>query len=162
MIRWQFLTILSVSTLVVTKDLSAALTPDSTKINNRVNTSNANAQYLVANNSDNSEQQDAQKSLLHQLNLSWLQKQRIQKIHRQYQQQILQQKNRLKSLQNQLTEMMAGTDSVESIRAKNRELVLLRQKVGELHFESMLATREVLTPEQRQKFREIVETRQNK
>lgn len=162
MIRWQFLTILSISTLVATKDLSTALTPDSTKINNRVNTSNANAQYLVANNSDNSEQQDAQKSLLQQLNLSWLQKQRIQQIHRQYQQQILQQKNRLKSLQNQLTEMMAGTDSVESIRAKNQELVLLRQKVGELHFESMLATREVLTPEQRQKFREIVETRQNK
>ena len=118
--------------------------------------------FLVANNPNNPPKKpEAQNSILQQLNLTWFQRQRIKQIHRQYQHRILQTKNQLKSLQEQLTEMMAGTDSITAIRAKNRELVLLRQKVGELHFESMLATREVLTPEQRQKFKEIIESRQN-
>lgn len=153
MIRWQCLILLSLITVIATPGNSLAAIHNSS-----LKTANY-SWFLVANNSDNPEKQEAQKSILQQLNLSWLQKQRIKQIHRQYQQRILQKKSQLKSLQEQLTVMMAGTDSIAAIRAKNRELVLLRQKVGELHFESMLATREVLTPEQRQKFKEIIESR---
>ena len=53
---------------------------------------------------------------------------------------------------------MVGTEPANLIRAKNQQLVSLRQEIGELRFESMLATREILTPQQRQKFRKIIES----
>lgn len=56
---------------------------------------------------------------------------------------------------------MAGTDSAELIRAKNQELVQLHQEIGTLRFESMLATRELLTPQQRQKFRQLAQSQLN-
>jgi Spy/CpxP family protein refolding chaperone len=53
--------------------------------------------------------------------------------------------------------MMVGIESVELIRAKNQQLVTLHQEIKALSFESMLAIREILTPQQRQKFRELVD-----
>ena len=96
--------------------------------------------------------------LFQQLNLSSSQKERIKKIHSQYKQQIRKKNHNLSVLQKQLSDLMVGTESVESIRAKNQQLVNLRQEIGKLRFESMLATREILTPQQRQKFREIIES----
>ena len=96
--------------------------------------------------------------LFQQLNLSSSQKEKIKKIHNQYKQQIRKKNNSLSVLQKQLSDLMVGTESVESIRAKNQQLVNLRQEIGELRFESMLATREILTPQQRQKFRDIIES----
>lgn len=164
--RWQCLIILTVINLAITTEGSLAVTHDSIEKDHLTTASTVKTTnpswFLVANHPDNSSKiPEAQSSILEQLNLTWFQKQRIRQIHRQYQHRILQTKNQLRSLQEQLTEMMTGTDSIAAIRAKNRELVLLRQKVGELHFESMLATREVLTLEQRQKFKEIIESRQD-
>lgn len=99
-------------------------------------------------------------SLFQQLNLSERQKQKIKRIRQQYQAQIVQLKENLQLAQQQLAAMMAGTDSVMVIRAKHEEIAELRQQLATLHFESMLATREILTPQQRQKFAEIMETRQ--
>ena len=96
--------------------------------------------------------------LLQQLNLTSEQQQQIRQIHQQYTQQIRKKRNNLAILQQQLSDMMAGTEPVELIRAKNQQLVTLRQEIGALRFESMLATREILTPQQRQKFREIMES----
>ena len=96
--------------------------------------------------------------LFQQLNLSSSQKQKIEQIHNRYKQQIRKKKHNLSLLQKQLSDLMVGTESVESIRAKNQQLVNLRHEIGELRFESMLATREILTPQQRLKFREIIES----
>ena len=97
-------------------------------------------------------------SLLQQLNLTSQQKEQIKRVHHQYKQQIRKKKHSLDLLQKQLSDLLVGTESVELIRAKNEQLVNLRQEIGELRFESMLATREILTPQQRQKFREIIES----
>ncbi|MGD1922340.1 MAG: Spy/CpxP family protein refolding chaperone [Pleurocapsa sp.] len=96
-------------------------------------------------------------NLLHQLDLTSRQKEQIKRIHQQYKQQIRKKRSNLTILQQQLSDLMMGTESVDLIRAKNRQLVNLREEIGELRFESMLATREILTPQQRQKFREIIE-----
>ncbi|MEM7760985.1 MAG: hypothetical protein AAF298_23070, partial [Cyanobacteria bacterium P01_A01_bin.40] len=58
------------------------------------------------------------------------------------------------------SDMMVGTEPVELLRAKNQQLNNLRQEIGALRFESMLATREILTPQQREKFRDLVNSRQ--
>jgi len=95
-------------------------------------------------------------SLFQQLNLSSEQQQQIKQIHRRYRQKTLKNKQRIAKLQQQLSDMMVGTEPVALLRAKNQELNRLRQEMGTLHFESMLATREILTLQQRQKFRELV------
>ncbi len=97
-------------------------------------------------------------NLLHQLDLTTNQKEQIKKIHHQYKQQISKKRSNLITLQQQLSDLMVGTESAELLRAKNKQLVSLRAEIGKLRFESMLATREVLTPEQRQKFREIIDS----
>lgn len=103
---------------------------------------------------------DTASNLFQQLNLSHQQKQKIKQIRQQYQAQIIQLRENLQLAQQQLAVMMAGTDSVAVIRAKHEEIAQFRQQLAALHFESMLATREILTPQQRQKFAEIIEARQ--
>ena len=113
---------------------------------------------ITADNSLLTVKQQQPSSLLQQLNLTKKQKEQIEQIHSEYKQQILKKRNSLARLQQQLSDLMVGTEPVELVRAKNKQLVNLRQEIGQLRFESMLATREILTPQQRQKFREIIES----
>lgn len=98
-------------------------------------------------------------SLFQQLNLTAEQQQQIKRIHTRYRQEILQKRNSIAKLQQQLSDMMVGTEPVALLRAKNQQLNILHQEIGTLRFESMLATREILTPQQREKFRELVNSR---
>ncbi len=100
--------------------------------------------------------QDRALSLFQQLDLTTQQQQQIKQIQLQYQQKIINQKQNITKLQQQLSDMMVGTEPIESLKAKNRQLSALRSKMESLHFDSMLAIREILTPQQRQKFRELV------
>jgi periplasmic protein CpxP/Spy len=113
------------------------------------------ASKIIADSSSAINQQQPY-NLFQQLNLTREQEEKIRQIHYKYQEAIRKKKNSLTILQQQLSDMMVGTESVELIRAKNQQLVTLHQEIGALSFESMLATREILTPQQRQKFRELV------
>ncbi|HEY9768787.1 MAG TPA: Spy/CpxP family protein refolding chaperone [Coleofasciculaceae cyanobacterium] len=113
----------------------------------------------IADNSWEVAQQKPTLSLFQQLNLSSEQQQQIKQIHLQYRQKIIKKKNIITRLQQQLSDMMVGTEPVELLRAKNQQLNTLHQEMGLLHFESMLATREILTPQQREMFRKIVDSR---
>ena len=116
---------------------------------------------ILAENHTAQTKQETPTNLIQQLNLTPKQRQQIEQIRRRYQQSIIQKKEALKLLQEELSQMMAGKDSVSSIRAKNQELVLLHQEIAELRFESMLATREILTLPQRQKFKQILESQKS-
>lgn len=113
---------------------------------------------IISNNNLFENQQKQPSNLLQQLNLTKEQQQQIRQIHYRYMQQIRQKRNNLVILQQQLSDMMAGTEPINLIRAKNQQLVTLQQEIGILRFESMLATREILTPQQRQKFRKLVKS----
>jgi Spy/CpxP family protein refolding chaperone len=54
---------------------------------------------------------------------------------------------------------MASTASQNQIREKYRQVETLKQQVADIKFESMLAMREVLTPEQRRQFAERKQNR---
>ena len=101
-------------------------------------------------------QQNQSFSLLQQLDLTEEQQQQIKQIHSRYRQEILQKRGNIAKLQQQLSDMMVGTEPEELLRATNQRLNALRQEIGTLRFESMLATRKILTPRQRKKFRELV------
>ncbi len=112
----------------------------------------------IADTSILSTKQEGASKVLHQLNLTPEQQEQIKIIHYKYKKQLYQKRNNLVILQQQLSDLMVSTKPANLIRAKNQQLVDLRQEIGELRFESMLATREILTPQQRQKFREIMES----
>ncbi|MGF1588346.1 MAG: Spy/CpxP family protein refolding chaperone [Pleurocapsa sp.] len=116
----------------------------------------------IADNSQAVTQPKSNSSLFQQLNLTSEQQRRIKQIHLQYEQKILKKKNLITKLQQQLSDMMVGTEPVELLRTKHQQLNILRQEMALLRFESMLATREILTPQQREKFREIVNSRLSK
>ncbi|MBE9047031.1 Spy/CpxP family protein refolding chaperone [Pleurocapsales cyanobacterium LEGE 10410] len=115
-------------------------------------------QTIVADGSFPEERKESF-NIFERLNLTVEQQQQIKQIHRQYRQQIRRKKNSLAKLQQQLSDMMVGTEPIEVLRAKNQQVVSLRQEINTLRFESMLATREILTPQQRQKFRELANSR---
>ena len=110
---------------------------------------------IVANSSPSTTKRSTT-SLFQQLDLTSEQQQRIKQVYLQYRRQIHKKKAKLTRLQQQLSDMMVGTEPVELLRAKNQQMGVLRQQIGTLRFESMLATREILTPQQRRKFRELV------
>jgi periplasmic protein CpxP/Spy len=114
-------------------------------------------EMIFADRSLSSTSQEGFNSLFQQLNLTKEQAEQIKQIHLQYQQQILSKKQDIVRLQQQLSDMLMGTEAVSLLRAKNQQLSILRQEMESLHFESMLATRETLTPQQRLKFRELVQ-----
>jgi Spy/CpxP family protein refolding chaperone len=61
----------------------------------------------------------------------------------------------------ELRDLMAGTASADQIRTKHQQLQQLRQQLEEVTFESTLASREVLTPDQRKQLAQLMEQRQH-
>jgi periplasmic protein CpxP/Spy len=116
----------------------------------------AATEVIVADRNLSSTSPEEFGGLFQQLDLTPEQAQGIKRIHHQYRQKILNKKEKIVKLQQQLSDMIMGTEAVALLRAKNQQLCALRQEMESLHFESMVATREILTPQQRQKFRELV------
>ncbi|GBF81274.1 Spy/CpxP family protein refolding chaperone [Aphanothece sacrum] len=97
--------------------------------------------------------------LMEQLNLSQTQVQQLQAIRQKYSGQMepLQQQIRVKA--DELSQLMDGTASNDVIRSKHQEMLNLRQKMGNLRFESMLEMREILTRQQRREFGQLMQQR---
>lgn len=94
-----------------------------------------------------------------QLNLSEQQKQKLQAIRSQYKDQLSQRKQAVRQATRQLRDLIAGNASVEEIRAQHQQVQGLRQQLEDVSFESMLATREVMTLDQRQQYAQLMEKR---
>ncbi len=93
------------------------------------------------------------------LDLSATQKQQLEAIRQKYQDQMKSVSERLRTSQNELRTLMAGNGSDGEIRAKHTQVKNLRQELGEMRFNSMMESRQVLTPEQRQKFSQLMQER---
>ena len=95
--------------------------------------------------------------LMRDLNLSTEQIAKIKQIRQKYHQQIGQITSSLRTAQQELTKMMAGNASVESIRDQYEQVVFLKEKLNDLRFSSMLELREVLTVTQRTQLAQLME-----
>ena len=98
-----------------------------------------------------------QRRLLEQLNLTAEQKEEIEQIRQKYQQQITQTRSTLRAERDKLREMMTGNESTENLRSQHDNILNLDRQLRNLHFETMLEMREVLTLEQRQEFASIMD-----
>ncbi|MEB3280785.1 MAG: Spy/CpxP family protein refolding chaperone [Lyngbya sp.] len=102
---------------------------------------------------------DDTEQLLEQLNATPEQKQKMQEIRAQYQDRISERKQLVRQAQQQLQELLSSNASDSQIRQQYDELMRLKQEMSKLQFEIILEVREVLTPEQRRQFADIMEQR---
>jgi Spy/CpxP family protein refolding chaperone len=104
-----------------------------------------------------------QGKLMESLDLSATQKQQLEAIRQKYQAQMKSVSEQLRTNQNELRTLMSGNGSDNDIRAKHTQVNNLRQQLGEMRFNSMMESRQVLTPAQRQKFSQLMqENRQSR
>ncbi|MEH2094877.1 Spy/CpxP family protein refolding chaperone [Nostoc sp.] len=90
---------------------------------------------------------------LKDLNLTSQQLQQIKEIRRQSKQQIAQKSQEIRQGQQELHDLIAGTTATkEQVRDKYNQIKLVKQQLADIQFENTLAIREILNPEQRQKF----------
>jgi len=130
--------------------------------NNSINSENALTQTMElaqAQNRWGGNREQKQSRLVEELNLTTQQQQQMQAIKARYEPQMNQLREEMKTERQTLQTMMTGNESAENIRAQNQTIANLNQRMRSLGFESMLEMREVLTPEQRQKFAQMMNQR---
>jgi Spy/CpxP family protein refolding chaperone len=98
------------------------------------------------------------KTLTEQLNLTFQQRQKIATIRQKYKQPLAKLGKNLNSARRELVQMMAGIESIETIRNQHQQITKLQQEIGELYLTSILEIRQVLTPKQRQQFVRIMKS----
>ncbi len=98
--------------------------------------------------------------LFEKLNLSADQKQKMQTVRDRYKEQVSQRMQAVRQARQELETMMSSpTANVSQMREKHRQIMGLRQQLEEVQFESTLAMREVLTPEQRTQLSQLMQQR---
>lgn len=99
---------------------------------------------------------------MQELGLSQQQVEQMQAIKNKYKSQTAQQRQALRQAEQELRNMIAGTASADEIRQKHNEVRALRQQLEDANFASLLEIREIMTPEQRAKFAQIMQNRRGK
>lgn len=100
-----------------------------------------------------------QGKFLEQLNLTTEQRQQLSTIRQKYQGQIQSLREKVRNTHQELRTLMSGSATADQIRAKHQELSQLQDQLQDLRFNSMLEMRDILTPEQRTKFTQLMEQR---
>jgi protein CpxP len=93
---------------------------------------------------------------LETLNLTSDQVQKIKTIRNQSQADIKPKREAVRQAQVELRNLLAGNAPQGQVKGKYKQLEILKQQLANVQFENTLAIREVLNPEQRQKFAEHI------
>lgn len=99
---------------------------------------------------------------LQDLNLTAEQLREIETIRGRYKNQLADKRQAMQQARQQLRNVMASDAPADQVRQQFTQVKSLKQQLVDTHFESMLAIREVLTPEQRQKFADRMQERGGK
>ncbi len=110
------------------------------------------------NRPDRSENADMPSGkVLKQLNLSTEQLQKLKTIRDRDLARIRELSQQSRQANQELRDLLAGTESIDVIRAKHNQVLAIQQELHNKHFERMLAMREILTPQQRSQLNEIMQ-----
>ena len=125
-----------------------------------------NPQQSLRQYSDEIAQQPGQKPgrgnperVFQQLNLSDAQKAQLKSIRDKYQPQLTSQRQAFQQAQQELRTLMTSNADKSQILEKRAQVMAIKQKLEDLHFQSMLAMREVLTPQQRTQLEQLMKQR---
>ena len=102
---------------------------------------------------------EGSEALMKQLNLTSQQQQQLTAIRQKYQGQMKQLREQLRQNQQELKTMMDGTTPANTLMAKHDQVMGLRQQLDKLRFQSMLESRDVLNPDQRKQFAQLMNQR---
>jgi|JFJP01.1.fsa_nt_gi Spy/CpxP family protein refolding chaperone len=95
--------------------------------------------------------------VLKQLNLTPEQLQKLKVIRDRDLTQMRELSQKVRQANQELRQLLAGTESSDVIRVKHTQVMALQQELQKQHFERMLAMREILTPQQRSQLNEIMQ-----
>ncbi|MGI0480402.1 Spy/CpxP family protein refolding chaperone [Geminocystis sp. CENA526] len=95
--------------------------------------------------------------IMTKLNLTSEQQQQMQSIRTKYQPQMDSIRQEMRTEREALRQMMSNNASPDNLRSQHNKIASLNQRMGDLRFQSMLEMREVLTPEQRQQWNQMME-----
>ena len=101
----------------------------------------------------------ARSRLMQELNLTQEQMQRLDALQQQSKKQMEQPRQALRQARQDLANLMASNADENAIRAKHNQLQQLQQQMANVRFQNMLEMRKVLTPEQRQRFAQLMQQR---
>ena len=95
-------------------------------------------------------------------NLTREQARQIGEAHDLYKDKIAQRNQELRQAQQELDSLMSGSASESEVREKYRQVAALRQLLDDLRFDSMMAVRSLLTPEQHRQLTEYLQQQREK
>lgn len=98
-------------------------------------------------------------NLVKELNLSPDQIQRLQQIRKNSQGKTKERRQALQKARQELNQLLQGNASSDQIRQKRQQVQTLQSEVADSNFENTLAIREILTPEQRVKWQQLLQQR---
>ena len=108
------------------------------------------------------EKGEGPEALMKQLNLNSQQQEQLKAIRQKYQGQMKTVRDQLRQNQEELRSMMDGTTPANTITAKHDQMMGLRQQLDKLRFQSMVESRDVLNPDQRKQFAQLMNQRREK
>lgn len=97
--------------------------------------------------------------LFDELDVTPEQKQEIQEIRDQHRVTLEQQQQQLADVQRELNQLIASEAPKEEIRQKHDQLLQMTEDLRQLNLDVMLQLRDILTPQQRARFAEIMQNR---
>lgn len=98
-------------------------------------------------------------NLVKELNLSPDQIQRLQQLRKTSQGKTKERRQALRTARQELDRLLQGNASSDQIRQKRQQVQSLQREVADSNFENTLAIREILTPEQRVKWQQLIQQR---
>ncbi len=123
---------------------------------------NRSSQILAQNSEQPLGLGQEKSEFLEELGLSTQQKQQLQRIRTEEREEMRRLRESLYQEKQTLERMAVGTASAVEVREQYQKVRNLQIQIGDLHFENILGMREVLTPQQRQKFAELMAQRRPK
>jgi len=97
--------------------------------------------------------------LMERLNLTAEQQKQMESIRNKYQPQMTSLREQITVERDKMSTMLKNNDSQNNLRSQHQKISTMQEKMNNLRFESMLETREILTPQQRQQFSENMDGR---
>jgi Spy/CpxP family protein refolding chaperone len=97
--------------------------------------------------------------LFDELDVTPEQKQEIQEIRDQHRVTLEEHEQKLAEVQRELNQLIASESPKEQIRQKHDQLLRMTEEMRELNLDVMLQLRDILTPQQRARFAEIMQNR---
>jgi periplasmic protein CpxP/Spy len=119
------------------------------------------AQLLIAQNGDPKIPAGGVGKLVKELNLTPVQIQRLQELRVASKSKTKERRQALRVAKQELAQLIQGNASTDEIRQKRKQVQALQKDLADDRFESTLAIREILTPEQRMKLHQLMEQRRH-